>query len=85
MKLKLWNTKGIILEQKKEPALSRDLQQFTSSQPTAPAIEPMLRLLMSGMVWSCVSFSVNGKIRSYRGSSEMPLTMSPMCPAKPTR
>lgn len=41
MKLKLWNTKGIILEQKKEPALSRDLQQFTSSQPTAPAIEPL--------------------------------------------
>ncbi len=38
--LKLWSTKGVILEQKKEPALSRDLQQLFSSQPAA-TIEPL--------------------------------------------
>lgn len=35
MNLKLWNSRGIVLEQKKEPALSRDLQHFVASQPTA--------------------------------------------------
>ena len=38
--LKLWNTKGVVLEQKKEPALSRDIQQLFSSQPPA-TIEPL--------------------------------------------
>ncbi len=33
----LWSSKGIVLEQKKEPALSRDLQQFVSALPTASA------------------------------------------------
>ena len=33
--MKLWNTKGIILEQKKEPALSRDLQQLTEQGESA--------------------------------------------------
>ena len=39
--LKLWSTKGVVLEQKKEPALSRDLQQFFSSQPALTAAEPL--------------------------------------------
>ena len=40
--MKLWkNTKGIILEQKKEPALSRDLQQFISSRPFSEEAEPL--------------------------------------------
>ena len=42
MNLKLlWNTKGIIMEQKKEPALSRDLQQFTGSQPAITTATPL--------------------------------------------
>ncbi len=40
--LKSWGTKGIILDQKKEPALSRDLQQFVSTLPTASSTaEPL--------------------------------------------
>ncbi len=35
--LRSWGTKGIVLDQKKEPALSRDLQQFVSALPTAAA------------------------------------------------
>lgn len=41
MNLKLWNTQGVILEQKKEPAISRDLQQLFSSQPAAAAAQPL--------------------------------------------
>lgn len=37
----LRNTQGIILEQKKEPALSRDLQPFVSSQCLTTAVEPL--------------------------------------------
>ena len=39
--LKFWSRKGVILEQKKEPALSRDLQQFFSSQPTSATAEAL--------------------------------------------
>lgn len=39
--LKFWSRKGVILEQKKEPALSRDLQQFFSSQPTSVTAEAL--------------------------------------------
>ncbi len=39
--LKLWSRKGVILEQRKEPALSRDLQQFISSQPPSVSAEPL--------------------------------------------
>lgn len=40
--MKIWkNTQGIILEQKKEPALSRDLQQFVASQPMTATVEPL--------------------------------------------
>ncbi len=43
LNLKLWSPKGIILEQKKEPALSRDLQQFISSQPlSVSAAQPLM-------------------------------------------
>ncbi len=41
MNLKLWNTKGIILEQKKEPALSRDIQRLIGSQPAAGEVQAL--------------------------------------------
>ena len=41
MNLKLWNTKGILLEQKKEPALSRDIQQLIASQSASADVQPL--------------------------------------------
>lgn len=41
MNLKLWNTQGVVLEQKKEPALSRDLQQLFGSQPVPATAQPL--------------------------------------------
>lgn len=41
MNFKLWNTKGVVLEQKKEPALSRDLQEISGVRPTVTTIEPL--------------------------------------------
>lgn len=40
MKFKFWNTKGIVLEQKKEPALSRNIELFTNSDKEIKTIEP---------------------------------------------
>ncbi len=41
MNFKLWNSKGVVLEQKKEPALSRDLQEISGIRPTVTTIESL--------------------------------------------